>query len=183
MGVQRHNRVLTCGNAWRTFSGFGGPRWLGQHWGNKTDSRAPLLGHCSGCVHGIADLVEAVVEQVTVGVQGHRRGGVAEHLLDDLHVRAAGDGETGGGVAELVWVQARDADGPSSRTELFAERAHPRRLSAPECAEDELVGSLVRDVTLKLINQEGWDRDLAALVGLGRSPDPGRDPGPRSLTR
>ena len=31
---------------------------------------------------------------------------MAEHLLHDLHIRAASDGEAGGGVAQLVRVKA-----------------------------------------------------------------------------
>ncbi|MGZ4492356.1 MAG: hypothetical protein ACXVEU_16660, partial [Nocardioidaceae bacterium] len=38
----------------------------------------------AGSVHGVCDRVEAVGEQVSVEVERHRRGLVAEHLLDGL---------------------------------------------------------------------------------------------------
>jgi hypothetical protein len=41
-----------------------------------------------GGFHGGRDLVEPVVEEVPVGVECHRGGGVPEHLLDDLDVRS-----------------------------------------------------------------------------------------------
>jgi len=31
------------------------------------------MGGCPGAIHRLADFVEPVVEQVTVGCQGHRR--------------------------------------------------------------------------------------------------------------
>ncbi len=44
-------------------------------------------------VHGVDDLVQAVREEVAVGVEGHRCRRVAKHLLYDLDVRARGDGQ------------------------------------------------------------------------------------------
>ena len=51
---------------------------------------------------------------MAVGVEGHRRGGVPEHLLNHLDIGAGGDREAGGGVPELVGMQIVDADGSSS---------------------------------------------------------------------
>jgi hypothetical protein len=60
-------------------------------------------------VERVGDLVEAVAEEVPGDVHRHRGARMAEHMLHDFHVRAAGDGEAGGGVAQLVRVQLRDA--------------------------------------------------------------------------
>src|SRR4051812_45839424 len=43
-------------------------------------------------------------------IEGHRRRGVAEHLLDDLDVGAGGDGQGRGGVPQFVGMQARSSD-------------------------------------------------------------------------
>jgi hypothetical protein len=69
-----------------------------------------MLGRRAGGVHRGGDLVEPVLEEVTVGVERHGRRAVAEHLLDDLHVGAGGDREAGCGVPELVGVQVGYAD-------------------------------------------------------------------------
>ena len=52
----------------------------------------------TGRVRRVGDLVELVVQQMAVQVEGHRRRLVAEHRLHHLDVRAAGDGQRGGGV-------------------------------------------------------------------------------------
>ena len=44
-------------------------------------------------IHRVCNLVEPVLEQVAVGVEGHRRRPVTKHLLDDLDVRAGRDRE------------------------------------------------------------------------------------------
>jgi hypothetical protein len=57
----------------------------GQHRGNsrnRVECCPELLGRCAGRIHGVAHLVEAVLEEVTVGVERHRGRGVAELLLD-----------------------------------------------------------------------------------------------------
>ncbi|HEX6757666.1 MAG TPA: hypothetical protein VF086_04520 [Propionibacteriaceae bacterium] len=56
-----------------------------------------------------------------VDIHRHRGARMAEHLLYDFHVRAAGDGEAGGGVAQLVRVQLRDADRRGRNMETGAE--------------------------------------------------------------
>jgi hypothetical protein len=86
---------------------------LGQHWGNagqRSQGVAAAVDGGARGVEGIADLVEAVLEEVPVGVQRHRRRAVAEHLLDHLHVGAGGDREAGRCVPELVRVQIGYAD-------------------------------------------------------------------------
>ncbi|RYB96208.1 hypothetical protein EUA06_01085 [Nocardioides glacieisoli] len=72
---------------------------LGQHWGNSriglVNDMKPgtTLARCvAGPAQRIADLVEPVLEEVTVGVEGHRRRAVSQHLLHDLDVGTAGDG-------------------------------------------------------------------------------------------
>ncbi|MCS5734273.1 hypothetical protein N1032_11045 [Herbiconiux sp. CPCC 203386] len=46
----------------------------------------------TGVIEGLRDGVEVVVEEVGVGVQGHRCGRVAEHALHCFQVRDGGDG-------------------------------------------------------------------------------------------
>ncbi|HEX7210643.1 MAG TPA: hypothetical protein VF241_06970 [Propionibacteriaceae bacterium] len=75
----------------------------------------------SGVVERVGDLVEAVAEQVSVDVHRHRSARMAEHLLHDFDVRAAGNGEACGGVAQLVRVQLRDADRRGRDVETGAE--------------------------------------------------------------
>jgi hypothetical protein len=53
-------------------------------------------------VHRGADLVEPVLEEVPVDVQGHGGRGMAEHLLDHLDVGSRGDGEARSDVPQLV---------------------------------------------------------------------------------
>ncbi|MFZ2015143.1 MAG: hypothetical protein WAV00_15085 [Nocardioides sp.] len=61
-------------------------------------------------VHRGTYLVEPVLEEVAVDVEGHRSRGVAQHLLDDFDVGAGGDGEAGGGLPQLVGMQLGHAD-------------------------------------------------------------------------
>jgi hypothetical protein len=49
-------------------------------------------------VQAVGDGIQIVVEQARVDVQGHRRGGVAEHALDRLAVRPGLDREARCGV-------------------------------------------------------------------------------------
>jgi hypothetical protein len=44
------------------------------------------------CRERVGDLAEAVAEQVSVNVHRHRSVRMAEHLLQDFDVRAAGNG-------------------------------------------------------------------------------------------
>ena len=55
-----------------------------------------------GGVHAFGERAEVVVEEPGVDVEGHRRGGVAEHPLDRLDVRATGHEQARGGVPEVV---------------------------------------------------------------------------------
>ncbi|MFN8194695.1 MAG: hypothetical protein U0R80_10490 [Nocardioidaceae bacterium] len=121
-------------------------------------------------VKRVADLVEAVLEEVAVGVQRHGGGGVSEHLLDDLDVGPRGDGQAGGGVPQLVRVQVGNADRRRGRPEADPEGAHPQRLSGADAGEDEVLLPLAREVAGQLGGQEPGDRHLAALMGLGSAP-------------
>nr|WP_242497974.1 hypothetical protein [Nocardioides glacieisoli] len=104
--------------------------------GNDVESGTTLAGCVAGPVHGVADLVEPVFEEVAVGVEGHRCRAVSEHLLDDLDVGAAGDGEACGGVPEFVRVEVGYADGPGGRAERGAEGAHSQGLAVADAGED-----------------------------------------------
>ena len=112
----------------------------GQHQGNRSFSRRRRLLEVRGLGEGRSlrllavaggfhrgrDLVETVVEEVTVGVQGHRGGGVAELLLDDLDVGARRDGKAGGGMAQLVGVQVGHSDRRRGGRERVSERQSAR---------------------------------------------------------
>ena len=74
---------------------------LGQHSGNSSGARRR---------HRLGHLVQPVAEEVPVLVQRHRRRGVPEHLLNDLHVGAGGDGQGRRGVPQFVGIQARQPD-------------------------------------------------------------------------
>lgn len=60
----------------------------------------------AGSVESSAHLVQPVLTQVSVCI---RRGTMSQHLLHDLDVGAAGDGEVGGGVPQLVTMKIRNA--------------------------------------------------------------------------
>ena len=68
-----------------------------------------------GLVESRRDIVEVFAEEPGVDVEGHRGGGVAEHPLNGLDVGAGGDGEAGGGVAQVVRTETGDADGDRCR--------------------------------------------------------------------
>ena len=55
-----------------------------------------------GGVHALRERAEVVVEEPGVDVEGHRCGGVTEHPLDRLDVRATGHQQARGGVPEVV---------------------------------------------------------------------------------
>ena len=74
-----------------------------------------------GALERVGDLVEAIAEQVSVDVHRHRSARMAEHLLHDFDVRAAGNGEAGGGVSQLVRVQFGNADRRGRDVEAGAE--------------------------------------------------------------
>nr|WP_238384812.1 hypothetical protein [Ornithinicoccus soli] len=152
---------------------------VGQHSGNSRIGlgnsvgalAGSLLGRGAGQVHRVGDLVEPVVEQVTVGVHGHRRRGVAEHVLDDLDIGTGRDRQARGGVPQLVRMQAGKSDRPRGRIEAAAaEDRRPHRAAAPDPGEDQLVGCLAGDVRGQVLDQEPGNRDVAALMGLRGPP-------------
>jgi len=55
-------------------------------------------------MHAVRDCVEVVLEQIGVGIEGHRCRSVAEHLLHGLDVGAGADRQRRSGVAEVVGV-------------------------------------------------------------------------------
>ena len=89
MGVRGRKAVLTSGNAALAPFAITARNRPGQHWGNSRNSVEccpALLGGCTSRVHCVPDLVEAVLQEVAVGVERHRGRGVAEHLLDHFDV-------------------------------------------------------------------------------------------------
>lgn len=129
-----------------------------------------LLGGRARCVHGVAHFVQPVLEEVTVGVEGHRGRGVSEHLLDHFDVGAGGDRQARGSVPELVWIQPSDADGLGCVIEGLVEGGHAQRRPPSDAGEDEVVGPLARDVDAQLCDQEPRNRDLPSLMRLGSPP-------------
>jgi hypothetical protein len=75
-----------------------------------------------GDVETVGDVVQTVVEKVPVLVESHRGGLVAEHSLDEFHVRARSDREARSGVPKLVRMQARPADSGRSAVEGCAPK-------------------------------------------------------------
>nr|WP_236551762.1 hypothetical protein [Aeromicrobium sp. 9AM] len=158
---------LTSGNAGQGVFLIQGQKALGQHSGN---SRLSALGRASQ-IHGVGDLVEAVLEEMSVRVEGHRRRAVAEHLLYDFDVSARRDRQRRGCVAELVWVQIWNADGRGCHSEGFAEHADPQRLATANSSEDEVFRCLAGDVPGEVVDEEPGDRHLASTMGLRCTPD------------
>jgi hypothetical protein len=64
-------------------------RWLS---GGGSASSNLAGGAIRICRERVGDLAEAVAEQVSVNVHRHRSVRMAEHLLQDFDVRAAGNG-------------------------------------------------------------------------------------------
>jgi hypothetical protein len=123
-------------------------------------------------VEGAGDLVEPVVEQVAIGVEGHRGRGVTEHLLDHLDVGTTGDPETGRGVAELVRVQAGKADRSSGCVEVTAsEMGRADRAAAADGGKDQIRRRLALHQRRELFGQEVRKRDLASRMRLRCRPD------------
>ena len=139
--------------------------------GNDVESGTTLARCVAGPGHRLADFVEPIFEEVAVGVEGHGRGAVSQHLLDDFDVGSASDGQTRGGVSEFVWVEVGYADGPGCRAERGAEGAHSQGLAVADAGEDQVVGRFAVEVTCEVGGEELRDGDLASLVGLGSSPD------------
>jgi hypothetical protein len=65
-------------------------RWLS---GGGSAGSNPAGGAIRIWRERVGDLAEAVAEQVSVNVHRHRSARIAEHLLQDFDVRAAGNGE------------------------------------------------------------------------------------------
>lgn len=84
----------------------------GQH-GLIAPVQAPTSPHLvrirsrEGRVELVRNGVEVIGQQSGINIEGHRRGGVPEHLLHCLYVGASGDGKTGRGVPQLVRRKSR----------------------------------------------------------------------------
>ena len=70
---------------------------------------------------------------MAVEVERHRGRLVPEHLLDDFHVRAGGDGERRCGVPECVWVHTLDAECLEKLPGRGRERRKLRTRRVPPC--------------------------------------------------
>ena len=99
---------------------------------------------------------------------------MAEHLLDHLDVGAGGDRQAGGGVPQLVRVQAGKTDDPGRCGEGGAEGGHPQGAPVADPAEHQVFGLPAGHLSGEAGDEEARDRDLAPLVGLGRTPHQAR---------
>ena len=94
----------------------------------ETSSGASLQQRCisqlgrlpQGFVHRIADAAVHALEDVAVGVQRLRYGGVPQELLDVLGVDVAGEQQRGAGVPEIV--EADAAGSPARFSSALNER-------------------------------------------------------------
>ena len=136
-----------------------------------------------GDVETVGDVVQTVVEKVPVLVESHRGGLVAEHSLDEFHVRARGDREARSGVPKLVRVQARhviDAAAVDDAFRFLVEQLPPQTTVAIATRADPLLplsrlrsrGELLelRAADLRLSPDEA-DAFLNQVMGLNLSPD------------
>lgn len=110
-------------------------------------------------VHAVREIVEAIREQVAVEVERQRRRLVSEHLLDDLHVRARGDRERGGGVSELVRVEAVGPGEPDGGVEDGASEVPDAQHATERGGEHEVVGVLPLDQRFEVGDEEARQRD------------------------
>ena len=75
--------------------------------GPSTSPHLVRIRSREGPVELVRNGVEVIGEQSGIDIEGHRRGGVPEHLLHCLYVGASGDGKTGRGVPQLVRRKSR----------------------------------------------------------------------------
>src|ERR671932_843148 len=95
-----------------------------------------------GGVHAFRERAEVVVEEPGVDVEGHRRGGVTEHPLDRLDVRAAGHQQTRGGVPEVVRAEVLEPGGHGRRVEEPPPEVAGTQYRAAWRSQDEVVRAL-----------------------------------------
>jgi len=109
---------------------------------------------------------------VAVLVQSHCRGRMAQHLLDDLHVRTRRDGQRRCSVSKLMRVQSWEPDRGRGGTEPRAgKRRGPHGSPATHPGKDQVVGRLLSTVLGELVEQKPRNRDVPALMPLRRTPD------------
>lgn len=87
-------------------------------------------------VESFGDIVQSVIEEVAVEVEGHGRRCVSEHLLHDLHIGAGSNRERRCCVPQVVRVEIWHADRFGSATEGALERRGPDRFTAADARKD-----------------------------------------------
>lgn len=112
-----------------------------------------------GAIQPVGDLVEAVVEEVAVQIEGHRRGLMTEHLLHDLHVGACGDREAGSRVAQAVRHEAVKAGPSRRRCEHVAPEVAGTQGLALRRGEHEIVRPAAGNVLAEPLGDEARHAD------------------------
>nr|WP_235503528.1 hypothetical protein [Aeromicrobium sp. Root344] len=121
-------------------------------------------------VHRVGDLIEAVLKQVAIRVEGHRRRPVTEHLLHHLDVCTGRDREGSCRVPQLVRIEIRNADRLRSWPEHFPEARYPQWVAAADACEHEIVRLPAFEMLGKIIDEETRNRHLTSLMRLGGTP-------------
>ena len=96
-----------------------------------------------GEIHAVSEGAEVVVEEPGVDAEGHRCGGVTEHPLDRLDVRAAGDQQRSVEVPQVVGPEPVGNPSTPTRAALTARSSthgpscHP---DSPRLAGEDVFG-------------------------------------------
>src|SRR3954468_23715958 len=122
-----------------------------------------------GRVHAFREGAEVVVEDLGVDVEGHRCGGVTEHPLDRLDVRAAGYQQARGGVPKVVRAEVLEPGGHGRRVEEPPPEVARAQYRAAWRSQDEVVRALALTAAGQGLDEDARDRHGALLVRLGRS--------------
>jgi hypothetical protein len=118
---------------------------LGPEWFVSDSEAERVVGpHCvriSGCgfVEPVRYSVEVTVEEPRVDVERDSGGGVTEHALDNLDVRAGGDRKAGGGVTQVVRRQRLQAAALDRRVEDVVAEVGVRQLLASLGREQQII--------------------------------------------
>lgn len=108
----------------------------------------------SGGVQPIGNLAEAVLEQVTLQVQGHGGRLVSEHLLDDLDIRTGRDRKRRGSVTQAVRHDPVEARCDHGRVPDVAAEIGGAQDCAGRRHEHQIVSRLALDVLSEQLGDE-----------------------------
>ncbi|WP_348789879.1 hypothetical protein [Leifsonia sp. NPDC080035] len=108
-----------------------------------------------------------IVEAVRVNIHSHRSRGVAEHLLDGIHVGAGRQRGARGFVSKIVKRHLRDASG-----EACGHEPGPRRYACPSApqlhaglvGDNQVIWALAVDQGTQRRGEQVREREGAALM-------------------